>query len=347
MSARPLLAGLVLALPLAAVSQAASAGEGSPGASPSPRPPFVVLRQLAQPTAPVTVDSGRAPEVVLLVGGFGSDNGDDAFGELTASLVSNGLVVRRFGTDDSYPYDTSGSIDESADTLCDAVRAAAREYAAVSIVAHSMGGVVVDRAMSRCMASGDVATYVAWSSPHAGSSVAQRGQLALALAGDARPELASLLSRLGPNLDTAAGRDLASAPGRTPRPDPDVVRLDLREATDLTVPSRDARDGGVPQRTLLGSVEGHGGILTDDRAIELTERTILERRVPPDDRGALLRRASDAVAGVVDLLGGRLLEALFLIAAIAGLTLRARRFLIDPMLQPIRKRWWRYLPWSG
>lgn len=345
MSARPLLAGLVLALPLAAVSQAASAGEGSPGASPSPRPPFVVLRQLAQPTAPVTVDSGRAPEVVLLVGGFGSDNGDDAFGELTASLVSNGLVVRRFGTDDSYPYDTSGSIDESADTLCDAVRAAAREYAAVNIVAHSMGGVVVDRAMSRCMASGDVATYVAWSSPHAGSSVAQRGQLALALAGDARPELASLLSRLGPNLDTAAGRDLASPPGRTPRPD--AVRLDLREATDFTVSSRDARDDGVAQRTLLGSVEGHGGILTDDRAIELTERTILERRVPPDDRGALLRLASDAVAGFVDLLRGRLLEALFLLAALAGLTLRARRFLIDPMLQPVRERWWRYLPWFG
>ncbi len=329
-------------MPLAAASHIASADDGSPSASPSPRPPFVVLRPFAEPTGPITAVGGRVPEIVLLVGGFGSDNGDDAFGELTASLVSNGLVVRRFGADDSFRYDTLGSIDQSADTLCAAVRSAAREYAAVSIVAHSMGGVVVDRAMSRCMTGGEVATYVAWSSPHAGSSVARRGQDALALAGDARSDLAGLLAGLGPSLDTAAARDLASPPARTPVPGP--VRLDLREATDLLVPSRDARDGAVTQRTLLGSLEGHGGILTDDRAIELTERTILERRVPPDDRGALLQGASAALAGLVDLLGGRLLEALFVVAALAGLTLRARRFLIDPVLQP---DWRRYLPWSG
>jgi hypothetical protein len=85
-------------------------------------------------------------------------------------------------------------------------------------------------------------------------------------------------------------RDLARA--RPVAPPAGVVRLDLREATDLLVTERDARDPGVTSRILNHGVEGHGDILTDPEAIDQTIRTIVERRVPPDERSRALLMAA-------------------------------------------------------
>ncbi len=345
MRVRPVLAAVALAFALAAAARPASADGGTPAASPSARPPSVVLRQLDEPTAPPTTDSGRVPELVVLVGGFGSVNGDRFFDDLTTSLIPHGLVVQRFGTDPSFPYDTLGPIDDSAGTLCDLVRARGREYAAVHIVAHSMGGVVADRALARCLSNGDVATYVSLSAPHSGSAIAERGQTVLAAAGDARTEVAAILGRFGPDLDTGAGRDLVSS--RPVDPPVGTVRVDVREATDLIVSTADARDGAIAERTLLSIREGHGGIVSDDAAIDLTARTILERRVPPDDRGALLRGASLAFARFIDLIRGNALELVFLLAFLCALALRTRRLMLDTVLIPFQTHLRRYLAWLG
>ncbi|HYK99230.1 MAG TPA: hypothetical protein VEU77_12640, partial [Candidatus Acidoferrales bacterium] len=88
--------------------------------------------------------------------------------------------------------------------------------------------------------------------------------------------------------DSPATRDLAVT--RAPPPPAGVVRLDLRESTDAFVTKWDARDPGVPSRILQttqpsqGLPNGHGAILTDPNAIDLTIRTITTRRVPPDER---------------------------------------------------------------
>ena len=105
--------------------------------------------------------------------------------------------------------------------------------------------------------------------------------------------------------DSDAVIDLAAA--RPVPPPSGVLRLDLRESTDVLVTERDARDPGVTSRILNGPFEGHGGILSDPRAIEQTVRTITERRVPAEDRGRIAilaaeeqsRRYADYVLGAV------------------------------------------------
>jgi hypothetical protein len=100
--------------------------------------------------------------------------------------------------------------------------------------------------------------------------------------------------------DSAAVRDLART--RATAVPAGVIRLDLRHASDVLVTAREARDPGVPSRDLVGGWDGHGGILTDTTAIDLTMRTIASRRVPPDDRALALR----VVAAVESDWAGRL-----------------------------------------
>jgi hypothetical protein len=153
-----------------------------------------------------------------------------------------------------------------------------------------MGGVVADRAFSHGLSASDgVISYVSWAAPHDGSGAARAIEVVRSVTdiGVAREGLL----RLGMEPDSNAVRDLARA--HAPRPPQGVTRLDLREATDVLVTAGDARDPAVPSRILTGAGEGHGGILNDPTAIDLTVSTIMSRRVPPDDRGRVLAAAAD------------------------------------------------------
>ena len=279
---------------LASAALVASADEGSTGrqtpAGPSIRPPLGVLRHVDAPTAsPVS----PRPELVVLVGGYQSCACDETFDDLKPWLAAlpNTKVVR-FGDDPGFPYDTYGSIDKSAIGLRDYIRSVGPEYSAVHIVTHSMGGVVADRAFANGLSHDDgVATYVSWSAPHSGSDAAL-AVLTSDLAGGGRdPLLHESLLWLQWESESPAVRDLALT--RPVAPPPGVVRLDLREATDTLVTPRDARDPGVESRTLDNAREGHGGILHDPAAFDLTVRTIATRAIPPERRSPEQVRAAE------------------------------------------------------
>jgi hypothetical protein len=294
-----LLSVVIIALPFMTNALVASADEGSPaapaGASPSVRPPLGILRHVdaaRASVAPIAPQDVR-PELIVLVGGYQSCAcpDDGTFDALSKRLSgSNGFTVVRFGADPRFPYDTYGPVDTSAANLRDEIRSLSSGYAGVHIVTHSLGGVVADRAFAQGLAREDgVVTYVSWSGPHDGSDAARAVELARKVGIDIAPVREGLLwLRMEP--DSPAMRDLASV--RATAPPPGVVRLDLREATDALVTARDARDAGVTSRILTGRAEGHGGILDDPEAIDLTLATIVSRRVPPDDRARAVQIAA-------------------------------------------------------
>jgi hypothetical protein len=307
-------ATLVAFAGLQALALVASADEDPPlrpvDAGPPLRPPLTVLRAaVTAPPAPmpsvVALGSVAGPkrELIVLVGGLGTDNGpgDNPFKELQARLPSGTYDVLRFGTDFGV-YDTYAPIDDNARRLRDSVRSVSGGYDATHIVAHSLGGNVADQAFALGLSSSDgVTTYIAWSAPHDGAHGARLARTALTLSGPARDDtrnVATFLRLHDP--ETAAVRDLASI--RAIRPPAGVVRLDLRLATDVIVSATDARDPGVDSRVLLpGSPwpwewEGHGGILQNDQALDLTLATIKQKAVPTDDRGFVLRAASEVIS---------------------------------------------------
>jgi hypothetical protein len=308
-----LIAAVSLALPcMAALTLVASADEGSPTApawaSPRVRPPAGVLRHVDAPIASPGDPSPRpirSRELVVLVGGYQSCAcpDDGTFVALRARLTAvPGMTVVRFGADPRFPYDTYGAIEPSAINLRDEIRTLSDQYDAVHIVTHSMGGVVADRAFANGLSSADgVVTYVSWSSPHDGSDAARALTVARFATGATNEVFREGLLWLQMEPDSPAVRDLARV--RAVPPPDGVVRLDLREASDVLVTARDAHDPGVPSRILTGAVEGHGGILTDPQALDLTMQTVVTRRVPPDERSRVLRRAasaeSDRVGGLV------------------------------------------------
>jgi hypothetical protein len=211
-------------------------------------------------------------------------------------------TVVRFGADPRFPYDTYGPIEPSAINLRDQIRALSGQYDAVHVVTHSMGGVVADRAFADGLSHADgVVTYVSWAAPHDGSDAARALGVARFVTSTNDGMLRESLLWLRMESDSPAVRDLART--RAARPPDGVVRLDLREATDILVTARDARDPGVASRILTGAAEGHGGILTDPQAIDLTMRTIATRRVPPDERSHALQVAaseeSDRIGSLV------------------------------------------------
>src|SRR5204862_675838 len=99
------------------------------------------------------------------VSGVNSSAQDPTFDALQARLFDDpGYEVHRFGADPAYPYDTQGSLDQAAGNLTNEIRDLGRTHPAVHIVAHSMGGDVVDRAFALGLSASDgVATYVALS----------------------------------------------------------------------------------------------------------------------------------------------------------------------------------------
>ncbi|MEK7863630.1 MAG: hypothetical protein AAB295_10260, partial [Chloroflexota bacterium] len=268
------------------------------------QPPSGVLRHVDAPrtAAPLATANGmRGRELVVLVGGFQSCACDGTFDALVKRLTDAGFDVRRFGADPRYPYDTFGPIAPSATNLRDEIRAVAPSYGGVHIVTHSMGGAVADAAFAKGLSRPDgVISYVAWSAPHNGSDAARMSEAAKA-AGGADTAVRETARELGFTTDASAVRDLSTA--RASSAPAGVIRLDLRMATDVLVTDRDSRLPDVETRILDGALEGHAGILTDPRAIDLTVRTITTRRVPPEDRPRvgvrLLEHKSRLIGGVV------------------------------------------------
>lgn len=340
---------------LPALALVASADEDPPllpvEAGPPLRPPITVLRAAvtAAPAPSPSIDApggvtGPKRELILLVGGLGSDkqpNGNP-FEELQSRVPSGTYDVVRFGTDLGV-YNTYDPIDENALHLRDAIRSVSGGYDAVHIVTHSLGGNVADRAFALGLSASDgVTTYVAWAAPHDGAHGAVIAQAALALSGPARADARDIA--MSANLhdpESAAVRDLARI--RAVEPPRGVVRLDLRLATDAIVSTKDSRDPGVESRVLLPASprewEGHGGILHSDEALDLTLATIRHKSVPPDDRGTLLRLASDAISENlserVDALSDVVFTGLCMVVLLGGYRALMRRTLSRRILWPL------------
>lgn len=287
----------VASFALAALSTSLALADESPTASPRVRAANSVLRHVDAQTLevpPTARPDTHAKEVVILVGGYQSCAciDDRAFDPLRDRLLMSGYDVVSFGTDPRYAYDTLGRIEPSAISLRDEARELGRQYAGVHIVTHSMGGVVADRAFVDGLSAADgVLTYVAWAAPHDGSAAALAVDMVRLAHGDM--EVVREIGRqFGNEPDSAATRDLAVT--RAPAPPAGVVRLDLRESKDVLVTARDARDPGVPSRILqtqrpgVQDLDGHGAIMLDPNAIDLTVQTIASRRVPPDRRSQQL-----------------------------------------------------------
>ena len=296
-SIRREVAFVVLVLTPLILSSAALADDGAIPIA-TVRPPTTVLRHVDAPELAVsqTASPGlRSKELVILVGGYQSCSclDDRAFDALTDRLIAAGFDVVRFGRDPSYPYDTFGAIDISGAHLRDEIRSLMPSYAGVHIVTHSMGGVVADRAFAQGLSRDDgVLTYVSWSAPHSGSAAAMAAETLQRATGADGGIVRDGLLRARMEPQSSAANDLAST-RPIPAP-PGVVRLDLREATDVLVTETDARDPGVESRVLAGGLDGHGGILTSPDALDLTVATIATRRIPPDTRSRVLVGATNA-----------------------------------------------------
>lgn len=309
----------------------ALADDPPPSPLPSFRPPTGVLRHVDAPTASpaaTAMVAQRERELVMFVGGYQTCSCDDhSFDLYAARATAAGYDVKRFGTDAAFPYDTYGHVANSGRTLRDEIRALSEQYAAIHIVTHSMGGVVVDQAFAQGLSAADgVATYIALSAPHSGSDAARGVRIVNAIGDDEALHRVASLAGLGFETRSDAVGDLATI-DHVPAPT-GVVRLDLRESTDVLVTGRDATDPGVPSRVLRGSLDGHGGILTDPSAIDLTFRTIAARRVPPDDRSQELIDATDRESAIF---GDAALVAICLLTAYFCL----RRFRLKGALETV------------
>ncbi len=322
------LAAVSLALSPAA-SLIAFADDEPPGddaTEPSFRPPAAVLRHVDAPAAspaPAAVAAPK-PELVIFVGGYQTCAcADHSFDALAKRFTEAGFETMTFGDDPAFVYDTYGHLDANGRNLRDEIRSLSSGYSAIHIVTHSMGGAVADRAFAAGLSSADgVATYVSLAAPHSGSDAAR----VASLVNDAGSK--ELLHRLGSlagiETQSEAVDDLATA--RPLAPPAGVVRLDLRESTDVLVTGRDAADPGVPSRILNGTGDGHGAILTDPSAVDLTLRTAMSRRVPPDERS---QRLVDAAKRESDRLGALVLAGLAVLAVlfvVARLSPRVRSF---------------------
>jgi hypothetical protein len=306
----------------AATTALADGGCGAPG-----RPACTVLRPIPPTTsAPSPLGAG---DCVLEVGGLGStaDETGRAFEDLVGDL--DGVRV------ETLEYDTLGKIAVGADVLRDHARGLARSCAAVHILAHSMGGVVADRAFSKGLSAADgIATYVPLASPHNGATAARE----LCGIGEIDPGYAELLRQVAALLDLAdptaeAICDLARVtPARAPR---GVASARLRLVTDPLVLRRDHVAPHRDVRELLpagpAELEGHGGILRNAEARAIVRGSIEDRSVPIDERGpehrlvaAIVSIEADHVAAATQ---GRIAELLWDGAIVARLGRLAREIL--------------------
>ena len=314
MSIRLVLRSSVLALVLlSAGGLAANADDGRPPApSGTGHPPassaipLTELRPSEIRTAPAPTTEPdldpiaeplRAPapkkELVLFVGGYGSQANDGAFDNLAARFPPTRYDVRTLGDDPRFPYDTYGGVDANARVLTEEIRTIGPDYVAVNIVTHSMGGVVTDRAFANGLSAADgVRTYVAIAAPHSGADYARAPALVLPIIGPVKDIVRAGAVAVARDPESAAVRDLATA--RPIRPPVGVARLDVSLATDGVVNEFDARDPGVPQRLYLPATprelaDGHGGSLDNHDIADLIVETVRTHQVPPDRRDPITR----------------------------------------------------------
>ena len=322
MSVQTLLRASLLALALLPAWGAlpADADDGRPpsggaGHPPSPLPiPKSQLGPSAIQTAPVPVVApepflnapqwSHAParkELVIFVGGYGStrEENDGVCADIRTWFDPDRYEIACFGDDPAFPYDTYGPIDNGARTLIAQIRSQPSKYSSIDIIAHSMGGVVADRAFADGLSSQDgVAVSIAIASPHSGSKFARVGNAALPLVTPAADIIRAEALMVGSSdPKSAAARDLASMrPIRAPRA---VTRLDVALANDVLVSTDDSRDPGIEERLYLPEVriefgarpkvdlsqlEGHGGSLANRELRSVVVETIRTHRVPPDHR---------------------------------------------------------------
>lgn len=303
---RRALRSFVLALVLApAFALPASADDGCGG---SGRPTCTILRPPAA-QARERSSGGWGQECIVVVGGLGSptDGSDADFFDAVLGDLAHEPRFRmiRFGVDDG-TYRTTGDLSRNGEELRSAIGRASDECEAVHVLAHSLGGVVADRALSK--AARGVATYVALASPHNGANIARTIRPALEA-----DELLAAAARLAARASGAhdpmseAIRDLART--RAPRPVRAEAAIRLRLVTDAVVLRRDSIDRRVDVREYMpaGEIEGHAAIVRHPLAQDVVRGTIAARRAPEEVRSpdevttaALASVAIDDVLGAVE-----------------------------------------------
>lgn len=328
-----------------------AAGDDGPSRPPrADRPTRTVLRPSEVPElAPLRVPVPSAKEAIVLVSGINSYPQDPTFDALIAKLFDDPRYqIYRFGTDPTYPYDALGDLDVNARSLRDEVRVIGATHPAVHVIAHSMGGVVADRAFAAGLSARDgVATYIALAAPHNGSTTLAAAGAVLELAGDRSLEVRAAFSpKLDPGSDAAKGL----AHTRPLPPPAEVTRLDLRMSTDWTVTARDARDPGVESRVLTPSdvrdiADGHGGVIRDPEALRLITSTIEGRAVPADRRGVVVKLAADRQSDAAGTLAAGIALAALALAVVICVTLfcaptirRITRPLAQEQLRAVRRK---------
>ena len=194
-------------------------------------------------------------------------------------------------------------------------------------MSHSMGGVVVDRAIAGGLSSDDgVVTYVAIASPHSGADFARAPAFVLPMISPVKEIVRAGGVAVARDPQSTAINDLATA---RPIPPPrGIVRVDASLATDGFVNEFDARDPGVPQRLFLPAsprelIDGHGGSLVNREIGDLVVETIRTREVPPDRRDPI----TQLVAPILWNEETRLWRRVLLITTLAAVCLYAARFL--------------------
>ena len=288
-------------------------------------PPPIPALELVPSPVPLQAPP-RKRELVLFVGGYGSRADDGAFDDLRARFPPDRYDVRRLGDDPRFPYDTYGSVDANARALTEQIRHIGADYSGVDIVSHSMGGVVVDRAIAGGLSADDgVVTYIAIASPHSGADFARAPAFVLPMISPVKDIVRAGGTVIARDPESAAINDLATA---RPIPPPvGIVRVDASLATDGFVNEFDARDPGVPQRLFLPAtprelIDGHGGSLVNRQIADLVVETISTHQVPPDRRDPI----TQLVAPILWNEETRLWRRVLLVVTLAAVCLYAARF---------------------
>src|SRR5919201_1655549 len=202
MSVQALLRASLLALALLPAFGAlpADADDGRPQSTEAGHPPSPVPVPKSQ-LGPTAIDIAPIPsvapesfpalshpngaqakkELVIFVGGYGStrEENDGVCADIRTWFDPDRYEIACFGDDPAFPYDTYGPIDNGARTLIAQIRSQPSKYSSIDIIAHSMGGVVADRAFADGLSSQDgVAVSIAIASPHSGSKFARVGNAA-------------------------------------------------------------------------------------------------------------------------------------------------------------------------
>ncbi len=299
-----------LALPLAAALVAGpltgiAAADGGACDGARDRPACTILRPVHGP--PARSASHASPECVVIVGGLGSatDNTDEGFFRAVLGEIADDVRFRmiRFGVDEG-SYRTTGDLSRNGEELRSVIGHASDECEAVHVLAHSMGGVVADRALSKGVAaSHGIATYVALASPHNGANGARA--IRPAIEADALFAAGARLAAGATGMHdptSEAVRDLART--RAPLPVRAEAAVRLRVVTDAIVIRRDVFDRRVDVREYMprsmAELEGHEQIVHHPLAQQVVRGTIATRRALAEARSAEEVREAELASVAID-----------------------------------------------